>query len=267
MTILYSIILGIVEGISEFLPISSTGHMVLVSGLLRIAEDPFTKNFEIIIQLGAILSVVFIYWNRLIKNRHLSIKVFTAFLPTAVIGLLLHKYVKELLGSVYVVITCLFIGGIVLMYFEKWVELYLKKKGTVRIENPENISTVQALYVGVFQSIAIIPGVSRSAATIIGGEFLGISRKAIVEFSFLLAIPTMFAATALSLFDLWKTKTLFTSDQVTLLLVGLIVSFVVALLAVKTFLRYIEKHSFRPFGIYRICLAIVYLVYILSVVR
>ncbi len=260
MTILDSIILGIVEGVSEFLPISSTGHMVLVSNILDIVQDPFTKNFEIIIQLGAILSVVFLYWNRLIKNKHLVFKIAVAFLPTALIGFTVYKYVKELLGSVYVVIGALFLGGIILMLFEKWVERSLKKRNVVRVDAPENISVTQALYVGIFQAIAIIPGVSRSAATIVVGEFLGISRKAIVEFSFLLAIPTMFAATAL---DIKKSAASFSLDQVGLLVIGFVVSFFVALLAVKTFLRYIEKNSFKVFGVYRICLAVVYLVYIL----
>jgi undecaprenyl-diphosphatase len=264
MTILHSIILGIIEGISEFLPISSTGHMVLVSELLHIAQDPFTKSFEIIIQLGAILSIVFLYWKTLVRNKHLVFKICIAFLPTAIIGLTLYKYVKVLLGSVYVVIGALFLGGIVLIYFEKWAQSFIKKKNMLIVEKTEDISTKQAIYIGLYQTIAMIPGVSRSGATIVGGAFLGLSRKAIVEFSFLLAIPTMCAATAL---DILKNRASFSYDQIDLLVIGLMVSFFVALLAVKTFLKYIEKNSFKVFGIYRICLAIVYIVYILSVVR
>jgi undecaprenyl-diphosphatase len=264
MTILHSIILGIVEGISEFLPISSTGHMVLVSELLHISKDPFTKSFEIIIQLGAILSIVFLYWKTLVNNKHLVFKICVAFLPTAIIGLTLYKYVKVLLGSIYVVVGALFIGGIILMYFEKWAEIFTKKRNIVSVERPEDISIKQAIYIGLYQTIAMIPGVSRSGATIVGGAFLGLSRKAIVEFSFLLAIPTMCAATAL---DILKNRASFSYDQINLLVVGLVVSFVVALLAVKTFLTYIEKNSFKVFGIYRICLALVYVVYILSVMR
>ena len=264
MTILHSILLGIVEGISEFLPISSTGHMILVSELLGIAKDSFTKSFEIIIQLGAILSVVVLYWNKLIKNKQLLVKLLVAFLPTAIIGLTIYKYIKELLGSVYVVTTALFVGGIILMYFETWAQKFVEKKNIQPVENSDDISLKQSIYVGLFQSIAMIPGVSRSGATIVGGTFLGISRKAIVEFSFLLAIPTMCAATAL---DIYKNKADFSFDQVNLLVIGFLVSFVVALLAVKTFLKYIEKNSFKAFGIYRIVLSLVYIVYIFSVMR
>jgi undecaprenyl-diphosphatase len=264
MTILHSIILGIVEGITEFLPISSTGHMVLVSNLLGISEESFTKSFEIIIQLGAILAVVVLYFNRLIKNSHLIFKLIVAFLPTAIIGLGIYKYVKELLGSVYVVTAALFVGGIILMYFEQWAADYIKKRNIPITEDVNNVSVKQSIYIGLFQSIAMIPGVSRSGATIVGGAFLGISRKAIVEFSFLLAIPTMCAATFL---DIYKNRAGFSYDQFNLLAIGFIVSFVVALLAVKSFLKYIEKNSFKAFGIYRICLALVYIVYIFSVVR
>ena len=264
MTILHSILLGIVEGISEFLPISSTGHMVLVSELLGIAKDSFTKSFEIIIQLGAILSVVVLYWNKLIKSKKLIIKLCIAFLPTAIIGLTIYKYIKELLGSVYVVTAALFVGGIILMYFETWAQKFTQKRNIVSVEHTDDITIKQSIYVGLFQSIAMIPGVSRSGATIVGGAFLGISRKAIVEFSFLLAIPTMCAATAL---DIYKNKASFSFDQVNLLVIGFLVSFVVALLAVKTFLKYIEKNSFKAFGIYRIVLSLIYIVYIFSVMR
>jgi undecaprenyl-diphosphatase len=264
MTILHSIILGIVEGITEFLPISSTGHMVLVSELLGISKETFTKSFEIIIQLGAILAVVVLYWNKLIKNKHLIYKLLIAFIPTAIIGLGIYKYIKELLGSVYVVISALFVGGIILMYFEKWATNFIKKRNITVTDEVNNISVKQSIYIGLFQSIAMIPGVSRSGATIVGGAFLGISRKAIVEFSFLLAIPTMCSATFL---DIYKNKASFSYDQLHLLTVGFTVSFVVALLAVKSFLKYIEKNSFKAFGIYRICLALVYVVYLLSVMR
>lgn len=264
MTILHSIILGIVEGITEFLPISSTGHMVLVSEMLGISKHSFTKSFEIIIQLGAILAIVVLYWNRLIKNKHLILKLIIAFVPTAIIGLGLYKYIKELLGSVYVVIATLFIGGIILMYFEKWAALFIAKRGVKTTDDVNDISIKQSVYVGLFQTIAMIPGVSRSGATIVGGAFLGISRKAVVEFSFLLAIPTMCAATFL---DIYKNKADFLPDQTNLLFIGFLVSFVVALLAVKTFLRYIENNSFKAFGIYRICLSVVYIVYMFLVVR
>lgn len=256
MTLFGAIILGIVEGISEFLPISSTGHMILVSNLLSIAENPFTKSFEIIIQLGAILAVVWLYGRRLWNNRQLLFKVCVAFVPTAIIGLALYKVVKSLLGSVMVVIVALALGGLILVFFEGYIQRKRERTLMVVVDKPEDVTLKQALYIGLFQSIAIIPGVSRSAATVVGGELVGVSRKAIVEFSFLLAIPTMLAATAL---DIFKNHAAFSGDQVELLIVGLVISFIVGLVAIKSFLSYIQNHSFRVFGIYRIIVAIVFL--------
>jgi len=252
MNILSAIILGVVEGVTEFLPVSSTGHMILVSSLLGIANDPFTKSFEIIIQLGAILAVVVLYWKKLWTNKQLSLKVLMAFLPTAIIGLALYKLVKIFLGSLWVVVIALAVGGAVLMFFERYIEKRRARRLSVLVEKPEDVSVRQAIYIGLFQTIAIIPGVSRSAATIVGGELVGVSRKAIVEFSFLLAIPTMFAATAL---DVYKNHSSFDGSQAGLLVVGLVVAFVVALAAVKSFIGYIQHHSFRAFGIYRVLVA------------
>lgn len=265
MTYLDALILGVVEGITEFLPVSSTGHMILVSNLLHIGEDAFTKSFEIIIQLGAILAVVYVYREKVFKNFSLMYKVCVAFLPTAVIGLALYSTVKRyLLGNVYVVISSLFIGGLIIIFFEnKYKKVGHVIKEEVSDENnnegilsDKSVSLKQALYIGLFQAIAIVPGVSRSAATIIGGQILGLSRKVIVEFSFLLAIPVMLAATAL---DVYKHHDSFVGNQVGMLCVGFVTAFFVALLAIKTFLSYIQKHSFAAFGIYRIILAIVFL--------
>jgi undecaprenyl-diphosphatase len=262
MTYLDAIILGIVEGITEFLPISSTGHMILVSSLLRIGTDSFTKSFEIIIQLGAILAVVYLYRDKIFKNFNLMFKVCVAFLPTAIIGLTLYSFVKKyLLGNVYIVIVSLFVGGIIILLFERKYKVHPHADtddlaGDTETLTDKSVSIKQALYIGLFQAIAIIPGVSRSAATIIGGQILGLSRKIIVEFSFLLAIPVMFAATAL---DLYKHHESFSANQFVLLVLGFVTAFFVALIAINTFLSYIQKHSFAVFGIYRIVLAIVFL--------
>lgn len=259
MTYLDATILGIVEGITEFLPVSSTGHMILVSNLLRIGTESFTKSFEIIIQLGAILAVVYLYREKIFKNFNLMFKVCVAFLPTAIVGLALYSFVKKyLLGNVYVVIASLFVGGIIILFFEKKykVNISITSGASTEVLTENSISIKQALYIGLFQAIAIIPGVSRSAATIIGGQILGLSKKIIVEFSFLLAIPVMFAATAL---DIYKHHESFSANQFSLLAVGFITAFFVALVAIKTFLSYIQKHSFAVFGVYRIVLAIVFL--------
>lgn len=250
MNILHSIILGIVEGITEFLPISSTGHMVLTSELLHIVQTTFTKSFEIIIQLGAILAVVVLYWKKL-WNLETIKKLIVAFIPTGVIGLLLYKFVKiYLLGNATVVLWALFIGGIALIIFER-----IHKESSNSVQNISDISYKQAFMIGLFQSIAIVPGVSRSAATVVGGLWLGLNRTAIVEFSFLLAVPTMLAASGL---DIIKNHSAFSSNQVASLIIGFIVSFVVALFAIKFLLRYIQKHTFNVFGWYRIAIALIF---------
>jgi len=262
MTILHSIILGIVEGITEFLPISSTGHLILASQLLKIQDSDFVKSFEIIIQLGAILSVLVLYW-KTIWNWEMLKKLFVAFLPTAVIGLALYKIVKTyLLGNTTVVLWSLFLGGIVLIVFELWHErqgsgALLSNGGEF---NAKDLSYKKALALGFFQSIAIVPGVSRSAATIVGGLWLGMKRRSIVEFSFLLAIPTMLAATGL---DLIKNYQTFSTGQFGSLAVGFAVSFIVALVAIKFLLSFIRRHNFVPFGAYRIIMALVFWLIIL----
>jgi undecaprenyl-diphosphatase len=245
-----SIILGIVEGITEFLPISSTGHLILTSALLKLQESDFLKTFEISIQLGAILSVVVLYARSLLKNMELIKKTIMAFVPTGILGLIFYKLIKHyLLGNQKVVISTLFIGGLFLILFELW-----NKK---RPEGSTDISYRQAFLIGLCQAVSMVPGVSRSAATIIGGMLLGIERKSIVEFSFLLAIPTMGAATGL---DILKSAHMFTMDQVEILAAGFIVSFIVAMLSIKFFLRYIQHHTFIAFGIYRIVLAVAFLI-------
>lgn len=249
MKMLHAVILGIIEGITEFLPISSTGHLILASAVLKLQQSEFLKTFEISIQLGAILAVVVLYAKSLIKDRILIQKVLTAFIPTGILGLLLYHTVKYyLLGNQKVVVGALVAGGIFLILFERF---HLHPQG----EEAKNISYKQALAIGLFQSLSMIPGVSRSAATIIGGLSLGVERKTIVEFSFLLAIPTMAAATGL---DLLKTAPHFTPAQFEILAVGFIVSFIIALLSIKFLLHFIQKHTFVSFGIYRIIVGFVF---------
>ena len=251
MNFLHAIILSIIEGITEFLPISSTGHMVLASKILDIQQAEFVKSFEIIIQLGAILAVVFLYWNTISKNINVWKKVITAFIPTGIIGFVLYKIIKNvLLGNSVITVYALLIGGILLIVLEK---IYKEKEH--HADNIEKISYKNAFLIGLFQSVSIIPGVSRSAATIIPALLLGTKRKTAVEFSFLLAIPTMLAATAL---DLVKSNLSFTMSEYFILITGLIVSFVVALFAVKFLLNFIKNHTLIPFGIYRIILAIAF---------
>ncbi len=251
MHMLHVLIFGIVEGITEFLPVSSTGHLMLTAKLLRISQSEFIKSFEIAIQLGAILAVVVLYWDKLIKGREIWKRLLVAFIPAAFIGALLYKMIKRyLLGNNEVVLWSLFIGGLFLIIFEL---LHREKKDAV--EDLSAVSYPQALVIGLFQSVAMIPGVSRAAATIIGGLVAGLKRKTIVEFSFLLAVPTMLAATAL---DLFKSARVFQPDQFVSLGTGFIVSFLVALAAIKFLLSFIKRHSFIAFGVYRVIIALVF---------
>jgi len=249
MTILQAIILGVIEGITEFLPISSTGHMILASKMMGIADADFTKSFEIVIQFGAILAVVALYWKKLFLGNNIWKKVFTAFLPTAIIGFLLYKILKQyFLGNAVIVLWSLFLGGVLLIVFEWWYAKRLKVA-------TDEINYKKSFVIGLAQSLAIIPGISRSGATIVAGLLMGISREAIVEFSFLLAIPTMAVATG---YDLLKSGNKFSFSQFYLLALGFVISFVVALIAVKWFISFVKNHSFVWFGIYRIVLAILF---------
>jgi len=250
MTIIQTIILGVVEGITEFLPISSTGHMILTSKLMGIADTDFLKSFEIIIQFGSILAVVVLYWKKLFANKDNWKKVLVAFLPTAVIGFLLYKILKNyLLADVALVLLALFLGGVILIAFEWWH----KKYGIAGVAEISQINYKKSFWTGIWQSLAIIPGVSRSGATIVGGLAMGISREAIVEFSFLLAIPTMAAASG---YDLLKSGASFSGNQIFLLALGFVVAFIVALVTIKWFINYVKNHSFVSFGIYRIVIAL-----------
>lgn len=252
MTWLESIILAIVEGLTEFLPVSSTGHMIITSALMGIKSDPFTKVFEVAIQFGAILSVVVLYFKRFFKSYDFYFKLFVAFIPTAIVGLLLKKYIDGWLENVWVVASTLLIGGIVLLFVDKWFE----KNET---EGTEDVSYKTGFLIGCFQCLAMVPGVSRSAATIIGGLTQKLTRKAAAEFSFFLAVPTMFAATAKSLYD-EKELILESTDKIPLLLLGNIVAFIVAVLAIKFFINILTKYGFKAFGYYRIALGALLLI-------
>lgn len=257
MNILDAIFLSAVEGISEFLPISSTGHLILASNILNIPQTNFLKDFEIIIQLGAIFAIIFLYKDTFTIKNNAWKKVLTAFIPTGVIGFLLFTFIKSfLLGNLYITLISLSLGGIILIF----LELIYKEKDH-HAESIEKISYKNAFLIGLFQSVAIIPGVSRSAATIIGALFLGTKRKAATEFSFLLAVPTMMAATGL---DLIKSNLSYTSNEWIILLIGFVCSFIVAFIVVKWFLKYIQTHTFIPFGIYRIVLAILFYLFIIK---
>ena len=213
MTLWHVIILGIVEGITEFLPISSTGHLIMASHLLKLPPTEFLKSFEIAIQAGAIFAVVILYWKRLLVDFETLKRVIAAFIPTGILGFLLYKIVKKyLLGSGTIVVWSLFIGGVIIILFEKW-----HKEKSSDVTELSRISYKQAFWIGVFQALAIIPGVSRTAATILSALALGVERKTAVEFSFLLAVPTLLAATAL---DLLKTDAVFSGREIGWLLAG-----------------------------------------------
>ncbi len=248
MSLFHALILGIVEGITEFLPISSTAHLILTSHLLQLAESEFIKSFEIIIQLGAILSVVVLYWSRF-WNWDVLKKLVVAVIPTGVIGLTVYKAVKGyLLGNIPVVLAALVIGGIALIIFERFQQ---RTDGDVDFSE---ITYRKAFLIGLFQAIAVIPGVSRSAATIVGGSLIGVSKRTIVDFSFMLAVPTMLAASGL---ELVKGRAAL-AGHYDMLAVGFIVSFITAIVAIKAFLGFIKQRSFGAFGWYRIVLAAVY---------
>ncbi|MGE0267015.1 MAG: undecaprenyl-diphosphate phosphatase [Candidatus Omnitrophota bacterium] len=247
MNIIDIIILGIVEGITEFLPVSSTGHLILTAKYLGYTQTGFLKSFEIFIQLGAILAVVVLYGRTLLRKKEVWTRIMAAFVPTAVIGFLLYKLVKNYLFESHMLIAwSLFWGGLVIIIFD----LFHKDKKS-RIEDIEQIPYKTAVIIGLFQTIAIIPGVSRSAASIIGGLTMGIKRKTVVEFSFLLAVPTILAATC---YDLLKSSGDINPDQFGYFALGFLVSFVVALFSIKFLLQFIKRFNFIPFGIYRILL-------------
>ncbi len=251
MTWFQAVIIAIVEGITEFLPISSTGHMIITEALLGMKIDEFTKAFTVNIQFGAILSVVVLYWRRFLQSWTFYQKLFVAFLPAAVIGFLAGDFIDSLLENVMVVAIMMLAGGILLLFVDKW---FSKEADNQEVTYPK------AFKIGFWQCIAMIPGVSRSAATIVGGMQQKLSRSNAAEFSFFLAVPTMAAASA---YKLLKDYKIFTLDNLGILLVGNIIAFIVAMIAIKTFITFLQKHGFRVFGWYRIVVGIVLIVLLL----
>ncbi|MFA7201865.1 MAG: undecaprenyl-diphosphate phosphatase [Candidatus Paceibacterota bacterium] len=255
MSILHAIILGVVEGVTEFLPISSTAHLIITSRILNITQNDFLKTFEIVIQLGAIAAVAVLYFKTLATKPKLIGKILAAFIPTSIIGLAVYSLAKKyLLGNLTITVWALVLGGIAIILFE----MYFEEKAERNEQSPKELETAisypAALWMGVCQVVAIIPGVSRSAATILGGRALGITRKEVVEFSFLLAAPTMLAAAAL---DIYKNPQAISGANIVPVIIGLVVSFVVAYISMKWLLKYIQTHSFKVFGIYRIIIGLV----------
>lgn len=257
MNVVQSIIISIVEGVTEFIPISSTGHMIIAEKLLGIQEDEFSKMFTIAIQLGAILAVVVLYWKKFFdfKNLQFYFKLIIGVVPAIILGLLFSDQIDELLESTTTVAFALLLGGIVLIFVDKFFN-----HPTIRSE--KQVSFLNSFIIGIWQCLAMIPGVSRSAASIIGGMQQKLTRSAAAEFSFFLAVPTMVAATGYKLFKHFHEQGGFSGEEIKLLLIGNVVAFVVALLAIKFFIEFLKKHGFRLWGIYRIVIGLVLLVLI-----
>jgi undecaprenyl-diphosphatase len=246
MDYIQAFVLAIIEGITEFLPISSTGHMIIASSFFGIAHDDFTKLFTVVIQLGAILSVVVLYFKRFFQTLDFYFKLLVAFIPAVVFGLLFSKKIDALLENPITVAVSLVLGGIILLKVDDW---FTQKEET---QETEKISYVTALKIGLFQCLAMVPGVSRSGASIIGGMSQKLSRKTAAEFSFFLAVPTMLGATVKKCYDYYKDGFVLTHNQINFLIIGNVVAFIVAMFAIKSFIGYLSKHGFKMFGYYRI---------------
>ncbi len=256
LTWFQTIIIAIVEGLTEFLPVSSTGHMIIAEKLLNVESTEFVKAFTVIIQFGAILSVICLYFKRFFQSWDFYLKLFIAFIPAAIFGFLFSDKIDELLESVTVVAITLLLGGVVMLFVDKWFN---------KPEKDQTITPKKAIIIGLFQCIAMIPGVSRSMATIVGGMTQKLTRKNAAEFSFFLAVPTMFAASAYKLLKLLSNEESRTvlSDNLGILIVGNIVAFIVAILAIKFFIGFITKYGFKAFGYYRILVGSILLILLL----
>jgi undecaprenyl-diphosphatase len=257
MTIFEALILAVIEGLTEFLPVSSTGHIIIATAFLGIESTAFVKLFTVAIQLGTILSVVVLYFKRFFKSLDFYFKLLVAFIPAIVFGLLFNDAIDDMLGSPMIVAISLVLGGIVLLFVDKWFS-------NAQIDNSDDISYMTALKIGLYQCMAMIPGVSRSGASIVGGMSQKLSRKAAAEFSFFLAVPTMFGATAKKLFDYFKDGGQLSSDEINILIIGNVVGFIVAILAIKSFIGFITKHGFKWFGWYRIIIGGLIIILLLS---
>jgi undecaprenyl-diphosphatase len=257
MNLIESIIIAVVEGITEFLPVSSTGHMIIAEKLLKIEETKFVELFTIAIQLGAILSVIVLYWKKFFDFKKISfyLKLIVGVIPALVFGFLFNKKIDALLDSATTVAISLLVGGIVLLFIDKFFT-------NPTVNEEEEIKPKHALLIGFWQCIAMIPGISRSAASIIGGMQQGLSRNLAAEFSFFLAVPTMLAATGYKLLKYYKEAGGFSTEEIKMLAVGNVVAFIVALLAIKFFINFVKKYGFKIWGIYRIILGVVLLILI-----
>ncbi|GGW51190.1 undecaprenyl-diphosphate phosphatase [Arenibacter certesii] len=250
MDILKVVILAIIEGLTEFLPVSSTGHLIVASSFFGVAHEDFTKLFTIVIQLGTILSVVVLYFKRFFQSIDFYFKLLVAFIPAVVFGLLLSDFIDSLLESPITVAVTLILGGLVLLKVDDWFG---------DAENTE-ISYSTAFKIGLFQCLAMIPGMSRSGASIVGGMTQKLSRTAAAEFSFFLAVPTMLGATLKKSYDYYMAGFTLTTDQINYLIIGNVVGFVVALFAIKSFIGYLSKHGFKIFGYYRVVIGVAILI-------
>jgi undecaprenyl-diphosphatase len=257
MTVFQAILLAVIEGLTEFLPVSSTGHMILGSSLMGIQSDNFVKLFTVAIQLGAILSVIVLYFKRFFQSIGFYFKLLVAFLPAVFFGLLLSDKIDQLLESPLAVAISLLVGGLILLFVDRWFN-----HGD--INNTDDITYGTAFKIGLFQCISMIPGVSRSASTIVGGMSQKLSRKTAAEFSFFLAVPTMFGATAKKLFDFYQNGFVINQEQVNLLIIGNLVAFIVAMLAIRYFITFLQSRGFRIFGWYRIIVGGIILILLLS---
>lgn len=257
MELFHAIILAIIEGLTEFLPVSSTGHMIIASALMGIGSDPFVKLFTIAIQLGTILSVLVLYYKRFLRSFDFYFKLVVAAIPASVFGFLFSDYIDSLLESPLTVGVTLVIGGIILLFVDRWFNRPVT-------DNSDDISYMQALKIGFFQCLALIPGTSRSASTIVGGMTQQLTRKAAAEFSFFLAVPMMFGATVLKMKDYLDSGLTLSSKEINLLVTGNVIGFIVAILAIKFFIEVVSKYGFRAFGWYRIIVGGIIIVMLLS---
>lgn len=272
MTILQAIVLAIVEGLTEYLPVSSTGHLIITSSFMGISQDPFTKDYTVIVQFGAILSVLVLYWRRFLSTFEFYKKLMVGVVPALAIGYAVKDKIDVLLGDVKVVAFALIVGGAILIFVDKWFSRQeerlaqnAKATGGASAEGSiDHLNYAQAAAIGLFQCLAFIPGVSRSAASIIGGLSFRLTRQAAAEFSFFLAVPTLTAATCYKLLKLIKSGTDFTPDHIQALVIGNIVAFIVGIITIKAFIGFLTRRGFFFFGVYRIIVGALLLALIAS---
>lgn len=257
MSLFEALVLAIVEGLTEFLPVSSTGHMIIATSLLGMESTPFVKLFTVAIQLGTILSVVVLYFKRFFKSLDFYYKLFVAFIPAAVLGLVFSDLIDTMLGSPMTVAVSLVIGGVILLFVDKWFN-------NPKIEDSDEISYAKAFRIGLYQCLAMIPGTSRSGASIVGGMAEKLTRKGAAEFSFFLAVPTMVGATGKKMIDYFMDGGQLSSDEINILIVGNVVGFLVAIVAIRSFIGFLTKHGFKLFGWYRIVVGLAIIILLLS---